>query len=404
MNPPVAPRSRLRWLRTAIGSLLIVLAVVGILAAIGYAKAMQIKAAMAAPPPPEMPVAVTLATAQPISFRRESVVVGNVLAPESITLQTELPGTVTKISLQPGGEVQAGDLLLRLDIRTEEAMLNRLEAAHKLAESTVKRARHLNSINAGSESELDVAEAELARTNAEIEELRVRIDKKTLRAPFRAHVGLFDLHVGQYLVEGSTITTLEGIADYLNIDFAMPAHVADAVSLGDEVVLRVGASEQHATATIVALDASANPISRSVTARARLVDPPSMLQPNDSVHVTVQYGDPIPARQIPATAVRRAPSGSIVFVATETDSGLRAQMRNVVVVPGGNAVARIIDGIEAGEAIVADGSFKVYEGALISDTQAVGASDDSAVSNEATPVADATPSDSAPEIELEAGQ
>ncbi|QDS87812.1 Efflux pump periplasmic linker BepF [Rosistilla ulvae] len=370
MNQTVAPRSRLRWLRTAIGSVLVVLAVVGILAAIGYAKTMQIKAAMAAPPPPEMPISVTVATAEASSYRRSSVVVGNVLAPESIRLQTELAGVVTEIPMIPGGVVEKGDVLLRLDIRTEEAMLKSLEASRKLAQSTVERSRQLNRINAGSESELDVAEAELSRADAGIEELKVRIDKKTLRAPFRANVGLFDLHVGQYLVEGTEITILEGISDYLNIDFSMPAHVADAISIGDEVSLRVRSAQEHATATIVALDASANPVSRSLTARARLLNPPAKLQPNDSVHVTVMYGDPIPARLIPASAVRRGPSGSLVFVAGETDSGLRAQSRNVVVLSGGSAVARVIDGIEAGEAIVADGSFKVYEGALLSDKQA----------------------------------
>ncbi|QDV55978.1 efflux RND transporter periplasmic adaptor subunit [Rosistilla oblonga] len=376
MNQTVAPGSRLRWLRTAIGSILVVLAVVGILAAIGYAKVWQIKSAMAAPPPPEMPISVTLAAAEESSFRRSSVVVGNVLAPESITLKTELAGTVTEIPMIPGGEVQRGEVLLRLDIRTEEAMLKSLEASRKLAESTVQRSRQLNRINAGSESELDIAEAELSRAEAGIEELRVRIDKKTLRAPFDARVGLFDLHVGQYLVEGNQVTTLEGIADYFFIDFSMPSHVADAIEIGDDVFLQIGADKLQATATIVAVDASANPISRSVTARARLSNPPPKLQPNDSVHVTVMYGQPIPVRQIPATAVRRGPSGSVVFVATETESGLRAQSRNVVVVPGGSAVARVIDGILAGESIVADGSFKVYEGALLADARSTAASND----------------------------
>jgi membrane fusion protein, multidrug efflux system len=360
-------RPRRSWIGTLIGSFVVIASVVGILATIGFAKAKQITAAMSEPPPPEMPVTVTLARAEPTTFRRSSVVVGTVLASESIVLQTELTGLVTDVLVRPGDTVNKGDVLVQLDDRTERAQLKSAEASRELAKSELARTERLNRANAGSESDLDVAKAELIRAGARVDELKVLIDRKQLKAPFDAKVGLFDLHVGQYLVEGSRITTLEGVADYFHVDFSMPAHVADAVAIGDQVDIQVRDGSQTQAAEIIAIDSAADAISRSVMARAILRRPPPVLQPNDSVRVTVYYGDAIAAAVIPATAVRRSPTGTVVYVADEVDGVLRAQSRDVAVAGSSGAMTRIFSGVAEGDLVVADGSFKVIDGTMVAD-------------------------------------
>lgn len=368
---PVPAEQRRGWVGTLIGSIVVIAVVLAILAAIGYAKARQITAAMSAPPPPEMPVAVTLARAEPTSFRRSSVVVGTVLASESIVLQTELTGLVTDVLIRPGDTVRKGDVLVQLDDRTERAQLQSAEATRELAKSELARTQRLSRANAGSESDLDVAQAEVIRAGAAVDELKVLIDRKQLKAPFDAKVGLFDLHVGQYLVEGSRITTLEGIANFFHVDFSMPAHVADAVAIGDRVDVQVDEGSPVESAAIIAIDSAADPISRSVMARAVLRDPPPRLQPNDSVRVTVYYGNSMDASVIPATAVRRSPTGTVVYVADQVDGVMRAQSRDVVVAGGSGAMTRIFSGVTDGELVVADGSFKVFDGTMVADVNAM---------------------------------
>lgn len=346
---------------------MLLLITLAVLAGIGYLKYLQIVASMATPPPPESPVAVTLAEAQPVTFRRTSVVVGSVLSPQSITLRTELTGVITSVSLVPGGIVQKDDTLLQLDDRTERAALKGAIASLKLAESEVKRAEQLRQSNANSLQELERARAEAVAAEAEVERLMVLIDKKKMRAPFDARVGLFDVHVGQYLTEGTQITMLEGIDDYLHIDFAMPAHIADEVQIGESIVMQAQATGDPLAAEIIAIDAHADPVSRSVTARAKLLNPPLGLLPGDSVRITVQYGQALAAVEIPATAVRRGPTGSMVFVAVDRDGVTRAQGRGVVIAGGGDNEIRILQGIVAGEKVVADGSFKVTEGAMLAN-------------------------------------
>ena len=348
----------------AIGSAAVIGGVLIALAVIGYIKYRQISAAMSAPPRPEMPVAVSLAMVQPTTLRQTSVVVGSVVASQSITLQNELSGVVTKVEFTPGGKVAANDVLVRLDVRSEQAELKSAQATSQLNKSALERLQRL-SANTVSEQDLDIAAAELTRSQAEADRLQVMIEKKTIRAPFNAQAGLFDLHEGQYLDAGAKITMLEGIADFIFVDFAVPAHIADQIKLGEMVEASVDDSSENLAAKIIAIDSRANAISRSITARARLDHPPQTLQPNDSLRVTITYGPQLPAFDIPATAVRRSPAGTIVYVTEETENGMRASTREVVVGGGDGKLVRVLKGLQSGDQIIADGSFKITEGTAV---------------------------------------
>lgn len=347
--------------------MLVLAAALGALGLVAYLKYRQIAASMDAPPPPPMPIAVSFATAQPVTYRRSSVVVGTALAPQSIRLRTELTGVVTRVEMIPGGPVTKGSLLVELDTQAEQAELKSAQASLKLAESAFKRAELLSAESAFSLQEYETTVADLARTSAEVERLNVIIQKKTLRAPFDAKAGLFDLHIGQYLDAGTEITTLEGIDNYMNVDFALPAHIADEVEVGDHVKVQLRVDSPSLDAEVVAVDAQADPISRSVRTRAKVLSPPASLQPNDSVRVMIQYGKSMPVFAIPATAIRRGPSGTSVFLVKQQDDGPHAEMRSVVVAASDGSSALVVEGLEPNVQVVADGSFKVMQGALLVD-------------------------------------
>ncbi|WP_186775388.1 efflux RND transporter periplasmic adaptor subunit [Rubripirellula tenax] len=375
MNQTLPTSTWASRLRTFLGSILLLVVVIAVIAAIAWTKARQVETAMSAPPPPEMPVAVRLFDPKPVQFRQDTVVVGTVLADKSVRLRNELTGVVTEVAIKPGQTVRAGDVLIRLDDRTERAELKAAGAALKLARSEMERAQRLSLANANSAQEVDATIAETTRAEAETERLKSLIDRKMIVARFDARVGLFDLNIGQYLVEGSEITTLEGIADFLNVDFAMPAHVADAISVGDQVAMQIDESSPVMQAIITAIDSRADPVSRSTKARAKLVSPPPSLLPGDSVRVTIQYGPLREALSVPATAVRRGPTGTMVYVAEMTpakepagEPSMRAAARFVEIAGGGGTMNRVISGLTIGERVVADGSFKVIPGALLLPT------------------------------------
>ncbi len=375
-NPSSVWRSRLS---TLAGSICLLIVVGLVIAAIGWIKLQQVQAAMSAPPPPEMPVAVELFQPQPAEFRRSTVVVGSALAHRWVVVRNEETGVVTEVSMTPGGQVRAGDLLIQIDDRIEQAALKSATATLTQAQSSLDRAKKLQRANANSIQELDVALADVERAQAEVDRLNVLIDRKRITAEFDARVGLFDLHVGQYLDVATDIVTLQGVADYLHVDFAVPAHVADQIQVGETVSMRASESSSPLPAQIIAMDSRADPQSRSLTVRARLNSPPKTLLPGDSVLVRVEYGPAMDAVLIPQTAVRRGPTGTTVFLAAESaaEGGsspmLRAKSVTVETAGSDGTMSRIASGVSLDDRVVANGSFKVFDGSLLGpiDTQQV---------------------------------
>jgi membrane fusion protein (multidrug efflux system) len=209
-------------------------------------------------------------------------------------------------------------------------------------------------------AELDVAKARIARTKA-------IIDRKTIRAPFRARVGISDVHDGQYLHEGTLLTTLQGVDQATHIDFSVAQHIAQGLKPGDAVEVLVAANQPPVAAQIVALDALVDPATRNTSVRARVNDSRLVPGPGASVRVRVPASAPIQAVGIPVSALRRGPAGDHVFVLTPDDKGLaRVQTRRVKAgVPVGDEVL-LLSGVTPGERVATEGSFKLREGALVS--------------------------------------
>lgn len=315
---------------------------------------------------PEPIEAVEAAVARPHDYRATATSIGTVLARRSITLRNELPGTVHQVMLTPGRIVEAGDVLVRLDVSVEEAELEALEAQAALAERLLERNRQASETQAVSALEVDRARTERDVALAQIERTKAIIARKTLRAPFRARVGLADVHPGQYLDAGTVLTTLQGIDAQVNVDFAVAQRVAEGLSQGDEVEVFLGAGEAPAVGTIVAVDSRVDPTTRNATVRARIANTSTVPPPGASVRVQVATG---PARStviVPASALRTESTGDHVFVLAADEQGrTRAHLRPVEA--GARLGNRVVieDGLAAGEQVAASGSFKLRDSVLV---------------------------------------
>ncbi|HEY8521603.1 MAG TPA: efflux RND transporter periplasmic adaptor subunit [Gammaproteobacteria bacterium] len=319
-------------------------------------------AAAAAPEPVEV---VAAAIAQPRDHRPTVTSVGTVLALRSITLRNELPGTVREVMLTPGAIVEAGDVLVALDVSVEQAELRALTAQAELAESLYRRAERLAASNAISDEELDRARAERDVARAQVERTRAVIARKIVRAPFRARVGLADVHPGQYLNEGTVLTTLQGVDDAVHVDFEVAQQVAARLAVGDTVTVDPPLGGQ-VSAVIVAIDARVDPATRNAAVRARIDDAVRAPAPGASVKVNVPAGPSERLVSVPANALRKGPAGDHVFVLTTSPEGdARAEQRPVISGPLVGDEVLILSGLAPGERVAASGSFKLRDQALV---------------------------------------
>lgn len=338
-------------------------------AALGGFKYLQISSAIAeAMAMPEPMETVAAATVRAGTWSASSRAVGTVVATRQVVLRNELAGTVTEIAFESGSIVEAGQILLKLDTRAEEADLAAARADAELARLTLERRQKLVTTNAGTAAELDQARAALAAARAQVEANQVRIDKKTIRAPFKARVGIRDLQPGAYLSEGTTITTLQGVDADAYVDFSFPQDEAAAVAIGTSVRLSgrlPGGQSAEVEAKVLAREAAVDDATRSVKFRAVAKGLGDVLQPGAFVDVHATVAAPRPALYIPVTAVRRAPYGDQVFTLVQDGDKLRAKQRFVKVGPVQGEDMVVLEGLQEGERIATKGSFKLREGLAV---------------------------------------
>jgi membrane fusion protein (multidrug efflux system) len=312
---------------------------------------------------PEPMEAVTAAPAAERAYRSTTTSIGTVLATRWITLRNELAGTVRRVQLTPGQVVDAGTVLVALDISVEEAELEAQQAQAQLAQTTLDRLAKLREHQATSQEEVDQAQAERDVALAQIARTKAVIAKKIIRAPFRSRVGLADVHTGQYLDEGTELTTLQGVDEAANVDFTVAQRVASGLRKGDTVI--VSAGSDTVSAHIVAVDARVDATTRNATVRARMVGPLTPA-PGASVRVQVPVGPAQQVASVPVSALRKGPAGDHVFVIAADSTGKpRAHERPVVSGPILGEEVVILSGVKPGEQIATSGSFKLREGALV---------------------------------------
>lgn len=333
-----------------------------------YSSVQQANAASANQPEP-MEV-VTTAVARSREYRASSTSIGTVLAMRSITLKNELSGTVRHVALVPGEIVEAGTVLVALDVSVEEAELRAHEAEAALAKTLLER--HERAIQSRASTEVDVDRARSVRdvAAAQIARAKAVIERKTIRAPFRARVGMADIHPGQYLEEGALITTLQGVDDAVHVDFNVSQSVAAGLKEGD-VIEVFAANDQPVSAAIVAIDARVDPKTRNAAVRAKIADATKAPSPGASVRVRVGVGESKPLVTVPVSALRKGPGGDHVFVLSNDDQGkLRARMRNVVSGSMLGDDVLIYSGVSEGERVAVSGSFKLRENVLVAAADA----------------------------------
>ena len=357
--------------RGLIGSsvLLLTLASAGAgLAAWKYVSLRDADAASLNQPEPVESVAVAVAAER--QHRPTVTSVGTVLALRSIALRNELPGTVREVNLTPGAVVEAGTLLVAQDVSVEESELAAQEAQAKLAQTLLRRAVQMSETRSASATEVDRARAERDVAVAQVARLKAVIARKTIRAPFRARVGMSDLHPGQYLEEGTQLTTLQGVDDAAHVDFTVAQRVAAGLRPGDGVEVFAGtaggADATPVPATVVAVDARVDPLTRNATVRARVADAANAPAPGASVRVRGPAGPVRTAVAIPASALRKGPGGDHVFVVADDAAGKpRAATRRVETGPLVGDEVLVLSGLAPGERVAASGSFKLRDAVLV---------------------------------------
>jgi membrane fusion protein (multidrug efflux system) len=317
----------------------------------------------AAPEPAE---AVRSVRARVAPFADEIRSVGTVVATRTVELRNELAGTVTHVGFGSGQLVRKGSVLLRMDTSEERARLAAQKARAAVAAKNLERSRELVENGFISQAQIDLLTSESRAASAEAAAISAAIAKKQISSPFTARAGIHDLHPGQYLEAGTTITTLQGIDPLRYVDFSLPAQTAANLGLGEVVrVSAPGLSAGGVEAKVIARDSSMTD-SRLVKYRVSVKVAPENLLPGSFAEIFIPAGSETPTVFVPRTALNQRPHAAYVFVMEPEGKGqFRVRQTVVRLGPTLNDEVAITSGLKGGERIVSDGAFKLRDGMLV---------------------------------------
>jgi len=340
-------------------------------AVIGFVKMRQVQAGIAQNASFQMPPeAVTTVRASEERWPSSVAAIGTVEAVHGVTVAADLPGLVSRIQFDSGKKVRAGDVLVRLDTRQEQAQRAAAEAQRSLSTVNFERMKGLREKGITSQAEYDKAAAEHKQAVAQTGESQASIGRKTIRAPFSGVLGIRQVNLGQYLKPGDPIVPLQSL-DPIYVNFDVPQQQVADLRIGADVrVTAEGIEGSAATGKITAVNSVVDEDTRNIQAQATLANPEEKLRPGMFVQAEVVLGASNPVVALPTSAINYAPYGNSVFIVGDMkgkDGKPYLGVRQQFVKLGGSRgdQVAVVSGVKPGEEVVTSGVFKLRSGAAV---------------------------------------
>lgn len=328
------------------------------------AKFLQINQAKSSRTPPPPPLVTTVSVAQE-QWQTLLPSIGSLNPVAGIVLSNEVAGIVTAIHFQSGQAVNKGDLLLELNTSTEQADLNGLSAAEKLARLKFNRQAALLTKKATSQSSHDEARAELDLAIAAVGSQQSVLDKKRIRAPFDGVIGIRQISLGQYLDKGQAIAPLVSISPIL-ADFSIAERHIAKLAIGQIVQLQVQAYPNEAfQGHIQAINPSIDTNTRALSVRASLKNTDGKLKPGMFADMQVLVAQPKPVLTLPETTVTFNTYGANVYIVNDSNGNKTVEQRSIKTGQRNGGRVEITQGLSANDLVINEGHIKLRNGIAI---------------------------------------
>jgi multidrug efflux system membrane fusion protein len=363
-----------------------VVGVVLVVAAVGYFffdQALRDKARAAVAPsgPAGIPVTVAVVEAKdvPVFIRG----LGTVQAYKTVTVKTRVDGQIVKVDFHEGQDVKEGDLLFQVDPRPYQAALDRAAAAKQRDEAQLEGAqldldRYSKLIGSGYQSRqsydqqkatVDGLKAAIAGDQAAIDTAKLNLVFSEVRAPIDGRTGQRLVDLGN-LVQTSQNTTLVTITQIkpIFVNFTVPQYAnhnlrktqakealtAYAYSADDTYKLAQG--------KVTLVDNQIDTATGTLRLKATYENTDEQLWPGQFVSVRLQLSTRKDAITVPQRAVMQGAQGSYGYVVKADNT---VERRNLEVAATQDGIAVITKGVSIGEKVVADGQYRLTDGAHV---------------------------------------
>jgi multidrug efflux system membrane fusion protein len=252
----------------------------------------------------------------------------------------------------------------------EQGDLASFKAQATGASAALDRAKQLAARQFGPQSTVDATQATYDQAVAGIAKTEALISQKLVRAPFDGELGVRRVEVGQFLSAGTQIVTLTDLS-MLYANFTVPEKASAALKVGQTVRVAVDAYPGRTfDGKVTTIEPQIAADTRNIRVQATIANPDHILKPGMFTTTTVVLPDKPPVVTVPETAVDYTLYGDSVFLLTEKkgDDGKTGLTAVRTFVRTGDRVdgrAEILEGLKAGDRVVAVGQLKLQSGAAV---------------------------------------
>lgn len=299
--------------------------------------------------------AVTSAT---INDRLSAIGTGQANA--SVVVNPFVAGRIVGISVQPGGKVDVGTMLAKLDSDSEEIALDRANLSVEDATTKLERVRALRTTNTA--TAVQFADAEIVLSNAKLEQrnAELALARRSVRSPIAGIVGILPIEVGDYVTTQTPIATIDDRSS-IKVDFWVPERFASEIVVGQPVsaspVARPG---DILEGKITAVDNRLDQTSRTMQVQATIQNKDDRLRAGMSFQVTMKFpGDTYPA--VEPLAIQWGSDGAFVWVVRD-GKGERVPVR---IVQRNTETVLVQGNVTEGEMVVTQGVHLVRQGSAL---------------------------------------
>jgi multidrug efflux system membrane fusion protein len=356
----------MKWNRAALGCLL------------SASLALSACARRAAPPPPEA-VPVTAARVERRDLPVEMTAIGHVEAYSTVSIKSQVNGTLIAVGFKEGQDVRKGDLLFRIDPRPFDAALaqaranlarDRAQAQNAAAE--IDRYKGLVEKDFVTREQYDQVKANaeaLASTvkasEAAVENAALQLSWCTITAPIDGRTGGLLVHEGN-LVKANDDKPLVVINQLKPVFVTFSTPEASLADLQRQRELEVKAAAPGNAAPksgrLTFIDNAVDPTTGTITSKATFPNVDETLWPGEFVNVTVVLRTESGAVVVPSPAVQTGQNGSYVYVIKPDET---VESRTVAVERTQGTLTVVAKGLAPGEQVVTDGQLRLAPGARV---------------------------------------
>jgi RND family efflux transporter MFP subunit len=279
-------------------------------------------------------------------------------------LSAPAPTRISQVFVATGQPVSRGAPLVEFEQIVFHASAQSAQAALVAAERNYERAQRLVEAGVAPRKDLDQAQAELARVQAEAVMARRNAELSVLRAPISGVVTRMSAVLGASVDANQPLVEL---ADPSMLDIMLGVTPAETARIhpGAKLELRSGERDNGDSlgpGIVVHVGSALDSATRTVPVRVQATKPVRSLRIGETVRARIALGVHPNALTVPIEALVPEGDGFKVFV---VDKNGVAHSRPVVVAARSDSLAEIASGVTAGERVVTAGAYGVEDSTKI---------------------------------------